>query len=106
MSVRKPKRHKAEVAPDGDIDALLNSRGKTHGDFAVNAAIAQQTKELWRSFSGWDRLNSVQREALDMIAHKVARALAGDANFDDHWKDIAGYASLVAKRLKAVLIEH
>jgi len=36
----------------------------------------------------------VQREALDQIAAKIARILCGDANYADHWHDIASYAQL------------
>jgi hypothetical protein len=37
------------------------------------------------------------REALDMIAHKIGRILAGNPMYKDHWDDIAGYATLVSK---------
>jgi hypothetical protein len=40
-----------------------------------------------------------QREALDMIAHKIGRILNGDPDYSDSWRDIAGYATLVADRL-------
>lgn len=40
------------------------------------------------------------REALEMIAHKIGRILAGDPAYDDSWVDIAGYATRVAERLK------
>ena len=33
-------------------------------------------------------------EALEMIAHKIARILSGDADYADNWVDIAGYAQL------------
>jgi hypothetical protein len=42
----------------------------------------------------------MQRESLDMIAHKIARILNGNPNVHDHWHDIAGYATLVANDLK------
>jgi len=45
-------------------------------------------------------LNNDQREALEMIAHKIARILNGDPNYADNWIDIAGYATLVANRLE------
>jgi hypothetical protein len=81
------------------VDELLDDRGKTHGDWSENARIAQATKELWRKEEGWKRLSAGQREALEMIAGKVARVLCGDLNFVDHWADIAGYAELVVKQL-------
>ena len=36
-----------------------------------------------------------------MIAHKLGRICAGDPDFPDHYKDIAGYATLVAKELES-----
>lgn len=43
-----------------------------------------------------------QKEALEMIASKIARILNGNTNNEDSWRDIAGYATLVADRLKGV----
>lgn len=40
-----------------------------------------------------------QREALDMIFHKIGRIVCGDPNYADSWHDIAGYAKLVENRL-------
>jgi hypothetical protein len=48
----------------------------------------------------WFNLNYDQREALDMICSKMARIMNGDPNYVDSWEDIAGYATLVANRLK------
>lgn len=79
-------------------DPLLQERQKTHGNFAANAYISQQLKQLFRAnrplpaeSSG---LKSVHAEALDMIAIKLSRILSGQANFKDHWDDMAGYAKL------------
>ena len=41
-----------------------------------------------------------QKEALEMIASKIARALSGDSNHLDNWVDIAGYAQLVVQKLE------
>ena len=46
-------------------------------------------------------LSPQQQEALEMICHKIARIVAGNPNFVDHWRDIAGYATLVANELEA-----
>jgi len=81
------------------IEQVLAQRGGTHGDFTVNAHISQMLKDSLRNQHGWGNLNDVQREALDMISHKIARALAGDPDFKDHWDDIAGYAKLVSQRV-------
>lgn len=80
-----------------NIDALLDEREKTHGDYAVHAQITQKLKNVIACHEA--SLNNMQKEALDMIAHKIGRILAGNPNFKDHWDDIAGYARLVSQRL-------
>ena len=78
-------------------DPLLVERGKTHGDFANNAAISQALKRIIHDTAILRNFSNVQREALDMIALKLSRILSGQANFKDHWDDIAGYAKLVSE---------
>ena len=83
------------------IDELLAEREKTHGPFVLHAHIAQNLKEVMRAQTSFRRLLDPHAEALDMIAHKIGRILAGDPNHEDHWRDIAGYATLVAKELES-----
>lgn len=81
------------------VGELLSERGKTHGEYADHAQYTQSIKAFMRGTRSWNKLNDMQREALEMIAHKVGRILAGDPSFRDHWDDIAGYARLVAERV-------
>ena len=81
-----------------ETDELLAERGKTHGDFTEHARITQNIKAMMQNEKSYGFLNAVEREALDMIAHKIGRILAGNPHFEDHWADIAGYAKLVADR--------
>lgn len=80
------------MATPDDVDALLEQRKKSHGDFADKANLAQATKALWRKSPNWDKLTAVQREGLEHIVDKVTRALVGDPTHQDHWADIEGYA--------------
>ena len=73
---------------------LLNTRGATHGSFADNARNGQQLRAFFRRSPHWDTMPEVQREALDMIACKLSRILSGQSTFEDHWADLAGYATL------------
>lgn len=82
------------------IKAIIDARESTHGDYFVNTVIMQKTKDVWRSSPNWDKLSAAQRESLEMIAHKVGRILGGDYNHRDHWADLAGYAKLVADKLR------
>lgn len=79
---------------------LLDTRGTTHGNFEMNALVGQRLRELFRECATWQAMPEVPREALDMIACKVSRILSGQANFEDHWADIAGYAELARKACK------
>ena len=72
----------------------------TRDEMAARAA--QELKDVIRARMGakWTALADDQKEALEMIAHKVARIVNGDPHYADSWVDIAGYAKLVADRLE------
>lgn len=82
------------------VDAILDQRGKSYGAFdnlstiacALRAVIRDQRPDLMPD----------QEEALTMICTKIARIvnLGADPNNVDSWRDIAGYATLVADRLE------
>jgi hypothetical protein len=90
------------VKQPADIATTLEERGKRYGKFTGHAQITQAIKHSVYSHSGWANLSSDQREALEMIAHKIGRIVNGDPNYADSWHDIAGYAQLVADRLNGV----
>ena len=74
-----------------DIESLVTERGNRYGKFADGAKIMRALKCVMHNTDGWSRLTDIQREALDMIQHKIGRILNGDPAYDDNWKDIAGY---------------
>jgi len=84
----------------GNMDNLLAARAQTHGDFTRNAVVAQELREYWRKSDNWRKLTATQREALDMLACKLARILTGNAHHADHWKDGAGYLLRVLDELE------
>lgn len=87
-------------APTSGVAETLEQRGKTHGEFEKNAENAQYLKSHFRRKARWDELNNREREALDMIASKIARILSPkDASNPDDWHDIAGYATLAERSL-------
>ncbi len=89
------------------VEKILEEREKTHGAFADHAVYTQHIKTLIRDLTKTSKkcLTAVQTEALDMIAHKLGRILAGDPNHKDHWDDIAGYAVLVSKELNNAAVQ-
>ena len=82
-----------------DIEATLSERGKKYGKFKNHAAITQSLKQVMYNQDNWQKLKDDQKEALEMIAHKIGRILNGDPHYHDSWHDIVGYAKLVADRL-------
>lgn len=85
------------------IEQTLAERGNRYGDFADHAKIAQAIQDDMRIGAGWARLDDVKRQALTVIADKIARILSGDPNYADNWHDIQGYAKLVEDRLPTVV---
>ena len=83
-----------------NVNEMLAGREARYGTFDGHARINQDLKAVMHERSGWDRLKPDQREALEMVQHKVARILNGDPDYADNWIDIAGYATLVANRLE------
>ena len=87
-------------APEADTtEQLITERGSRYGKFKDGAEIMQELKDAMREVDGWHNLTPSQREALDMIQHKIGRILNGDPTYDDSWKDIAGYATLIVNEL-------
>lgn len=86
------------------IENTLTERGDRYGKFSGHAAVSQDLK-LMISMHLRHRgkvLAPDQQEALEMICHKIARIINGDADYADSWHDIAGYSTLIVERLKNV----
>lgn len=85
------------------IDATITQRGERYGKFKDGSEIMQDLKTVMRETDGWQRLTPSQREALEMIQHKIGRILNGDPMYDDNWRDIGGYSQLVLDELNGVI---
>lgn len=83
-----------------DVDAVLTERGSRYGVFMDHAIITQTLKDIMRRTPKWDHMADDQKEALEMVAHKIGRILNGDPNYHDSWLDLVGYSKLVADRLE------
>ena len=90
----------AQNGNDGDHYATLNERAKNYGLFIDQAGLSQRLKAIVRVHNGWNNLEADQKEALEMVLHKVARIVNGNPEYVDSWHDIAGYVTLVEERLK------
>jgi hypothetical protein len=100
---------------NSNISDTLHERVIRYGDFAEHAKIAQDLQDVMRAALttfgvkigeirvAWDDLSPVQKQALTVIADKIARILSGDPNYADNWHDIQGYAKLVEDRLTGTI---
>jgi len=91
-----------EDNPITNVDAILDSRAKDYGKFIDGAEVMQMLKRIVHTYIEMrdTQLAFDQREALDMIIHKIGRIINGNPDKADHWFDVAGYATLVAERLE------
>ena len=85
-----------------NTNTILAERGNRYGTFVDNASTSQDLKRCMAKHLAKHNkaLADDQWEAMEMIAHKLARIINGDPDYHDSWADIAGYAKLVADRLE------
>ena len=81
-------------------DLTIPNRDEQHGGLEAVGLLAQNMKGTLRAGANWHRLTPAQREALDMMMHKVARILSGDSQLRDHWLDAAGYPLCIARMME------
>lgn len=89
-----------QVVPS-KLEQILEVRGTRYGKFVDHADVTQQLKTVLKNHCEQQgtEVTASQAEALDMICHKLGRIVNGDPNYEDSWRDIAGYAQLVADEL-------
>ena len=88
---------------DDPTAEILDHRESRYGRFATQAVTAQTLKDTLHQVAV-ERMLDVfapdMLEALDLICTKLSRIVHGDPTVLDSWDDIAGYARLVADRLR------
>lgn len=85
-----------------DINSTLKERGDRYGPFKDHAIVAMSLKNVisYELDKRNKKLECDQQQALDTICDKIARIINGDPDYVDNWHDIAGYATLVERRLQ------
>jgi hypothetical protein len=88
-----------------DLHATLAERQARYGSFMGHAQVTMGLKQVIEAELAHrnKHLAPDQTEALHMICHKIGRIVNGDPDYDDSWRDIAGYAQLVCDRLVSEL---
>ena len=84
------------------VTKTLAERGSRYGAFADHAKIAQGIQDTMRNAPKWDELDPDMKQALSVIADKIARILNGDPFYGDNWHDIQGYAKLIEDRIEMI----
>lgn len=78
----------------------IPNRDDQHGGMEAVGSISQRLKDVLRTGANWQHLSNAQREALDMMMHKVARIMSGDLTVKDHWIDAGGYPLCIARQME------
>ena len=81
------------------LEETLADRGDKYGDFSYMSMRIRSIQKSIHGCCGYGQLAPYQQHALDMIAVKIGRILAGNPDYDDNWRDIAGYATKVLETL-------
>ncbi len=81
------------------IEETLAERGSRYGSFTTHAEYAEWINNVYEESPGWKNMKPDAKEALRIIANKIGRILNGDPDYDDNWRDVAGYATLVLTRI-------
>lgn len=84
-----------------NIKDTLTERGNRYGSFAEHARITQSLKDTMELTPKWPLLTNSQKEALEMVAHKIGRILNGDPFYIESWRDAIGYLQLVINELES-----
>ena len=82
-----------------NVDTILANRGQQYGEFSKFSKVAQTIKSTCYSAMEGNQEPFIL-EAIDMIAHKLARISTGNALNIDSWDDIGGYSKLVSDKLQ------
>jgi hypothetical protein len=86
-----------------DIHETLKERGTRYGNYLEQTKISASLQDVMHKARDFSEMDEDQQDALEMIAVKISRILNGDPWYTDNWRDIAGYATLVADRLEKEL---
>ena len=85
-----------------DINTTLNERGSRYGNYSEVAGVTQALNAIVESGANYEHLNAEQKTSLFMICNKIARAVNGDPQYFDNYRDIAGYATLAERACEVV----
>lgn len=83
-----------------EINDTLATREKTYGQYLMVSKISQDIKKVMRNSPNYSLMPDYMKESLELVANKLARILNGDPLYDDSWRDISGYCTLVLMEIE------
>ena len=83
-----------------EIKKVLQTRAGTYGEYRDVSQISQDIKKVTKNSRNYPLMPAYMLESLELIANKLARILNGDPLYDDSWRDISGYCTLVLMEIE------
>lgn len=83
-----------------EIKETLAARENKYGQYQMVSQISQDIKKVIKNSRNYPLMPAYMVESLDLIANKLARILNGDPLYDDSWRDISGYCTLVLMEIE------
>lgn len=91
-----------EAPIEADVIQRVAQRIGDNGHATHHGAVTQAIKETMRELGiNWKLLQPYQKEALETIATKIGRILAGDIEIEKNWADIAEVATMTQHYMAA-----
>jgi hypothetical protein len=83
-----------------EVNKILKARAGTYGEYRDVSQISQDIKKVIKNSRNYPLMPAYMLESLELIANKLARILNGDPMYDDSWRDISGYCTLVLMEIE------
>ena len=83
-----------------EVNKILKVRAGTYGEYRDVSQISQDIKKVIKNSRNYPLMPAYMLESLELIANKLARILNGDPMYDDSWRDISGYCTLVLMEIE------
>ena len=83
-----------------EVNKILKARAGTYGEYRDVSQISQDIKKVIKNSRNYPLMPAYMLESLELIANKLARILNGDPMYDDSWRDISGYCTLVLMEME------
>jgi hypothetical protein len=88
-----------------NLDERMRDKQITNGPFEDMAQLAQGLKFALRRGRNWEPMPPESKEALELIATRIAKILTGDPNDARHWNDLVILAQIRSEALEAKTLE-